>query len=211
MSRSIEGGVLLKETHYHHGDLRNRLIETGIELINAAGIGGFSLRKVAARCGVSHAAPYSHFKDVQELLAAMADHVTTRSTDSLQRSINGDYVPQEAMNRLGTAYIAFFQQHPAYFPFLFFHSGIRIQVDGEVEGEPPYPPFAVFRETGVRLFRNQGLPEEMDDKMLLAFWSLVHGVASLLSSSGIRYSGDWQEVWQTILQSGGNAHENDRT
>ncbi|MEJ8303772.1 TetR/AcrR family transcriptional regulator [Saccharibacillus sacchari] len=201
----------MKETNYHHGDLRNTLIENGIELINAEGIGGFSLRKVAARCGVSHAAPYSHFKDVQELLAAMADHVTSRFTESLQRSIDGDYVPQKAMNRLGTAYIAFFQQHPAYFPFLFFHSGIRIQVDGEVEGEPPYPPFAVFRETGMRLFRSQGLPEQMDDKMLLAFWSLVHGVASLLSSSGIRYSGDWQEVWQTILQSGGNVHENDRT
>ncbi|NGZ76810.1 TetR/AcrR family transcriptional regulator [Saccharibacillus alkalitolerans] len=201
----------MKETAYHHGDLRNTLIENGIELINEDGVGGFSLRKVAARCGVSHAAPYSHFKDVQELLSAMADHVTSQFTESLRRSVEGDYAPQEAMNRLGTAYIAFFQQHPAYFPFLFFQSGITIQVDGEIDGAPPYPPFAVFRETGIRLFRSQGLPEETDGKMLLAFWSLVHGVASLLTSSGIRYSGDWQEVWQTILHSGGDMHENDRT
>ncbi|UQZ32994.1 TetR/AcrR family transcriptional regulator [Paenibacillus sp. PK3_47] len=192
----------MKQKPYHHGDLRNTLIEAGIELINEEGPGGFSLRKVAAKCGVSHAAPYSHFKDVQQLLEAMADHVTEQFTLSLQASVDGQDEPMSAMEKLGTAYIAFFEQHPAYFPFLFFQSGITIQVDGE-EDVPPYPPFAVFRTTGCRLFRSLGLPPERDGKMLMAYWSLVHGVASLLSSSGIRYSGKWQEVWQVILQSGG--------
>lgn len=97
----------MNQKRYHHGDLRNTLIETGIELINEEGAGGFSLRKVAARCGVSHAAPYSHFKDVQQLMAAMADHVTEQFTFCLQASIEGQEDPMSAMGELGTAYIAF--------------------------------------------------------------------------------------------------------
>ncbi|WP_018882925.1 TetR/AcrR family transcriptional regulator [Paenibacillus massiliensis] len=199
----------MKPGPYHHGDLRNTLIETGIELIGEEGLGGFSLRKVAAKCGVSHAAPYSHFKDIQDLLAAMADHVTEQFTTTLQVSIEGHNDPMSEMEKLGTAYISFFERHPTYFPFIFFQSGIVIQVDAGAENVPPYPPFAVFRATGYRLFRSLGLPPEQDDNMLMAYWSLVHGVASLLSSSGIRYSGDWQKVWQTILQSGGTANETD--
>ncbi|WP_042200981.1 TetR/AcrR family transcriptional regulator [Paenibacillus camerounensis] len=201
----------MKQRPYHHGDLRNTLIETGIELINEEGLGGFSLRKVAAKCGVSHAAPYGHFKDVQQLLAAMGEHVTAQFTASLQASVEGQTEPLSAMEKLGTAYIAFFGQHPAYLPFLFFQSGITIQVDGGEEDAPAYPPFAVFRTTGCRLFRSLGLPPERDGQMLMAYWSLVHGVASLQSSSGIRYSGNWQEVWQVILQSGGTEDEINRS
>lgn len=115
----------------------------------------------------------------------MADHVTEQFTASLQESIEGQSDPMSAMEKLGTAYIAFFEQHP------------------------PYPPFAVFRETDYRLFRSLGLPPKLDGTMLMAYWSLVHGVASLLSSNGIRYSGNWQKVWQIILQSGGTANETD--
>ena len=56
---------------YHHKDLRNALIEKGIEIVNIEGMQAFSLRKVATACGVSHAAPYSHFQNKEELLEAM--------------------------------------------------------------------------------------------------------------------------------------------
>ena len=48
---------------YHHKDLRNALIETGIQIVNTEGVNAFSLRKVAAACGVSHAAPYIHIQN----------------------------------------------------------------------------------------------------------------------------------------------------
>ncbi|MEO3948070.1 TetR/AcrR family transcriptional regulator [Gorillibacterium sp. CAU 1737] len=194
---------------YHHGDLRKSLIEAGIGLINEEGISGFSLRKVAAKCGVSHAAPYSHFKDVQELLAAMGDHVTEQFTFALQSSIEGQENPDRAIQQLGTAYIAFFEEHPSYFPFLFYHSGITIQMEEELE-EDTYPPFAVFKNTARQLFRSKRLPLGNDTPMLMAVWSTVHGIAALITSKSIHYPGNWREAWAFFIKSGGNEHEADR-
>ena len=57
---------------YHHGNLRRVLIDTAVEIISEQGARGLSLRKVAKRAGVSHAAPYRHFKDKNAILAAVA-------------------------------------------------------------------------------------------------------------------------------------------
>ena len=61
---------------YHHGNLRQALIDAGIKLINENGEENLSLRKVAAACDVSHAAPYAHFKDKEELIDAIKENVT---------------------------------------------------------------------------------------------------------------------------------------
>ena len=57
--------------NYHHGDLRNALIEAGLKIINVSGKDSLSLRKVASACGVSHAAPYAHFSDKESLMEAI--------------------------------------------------------------------------------------------------------------------------------------------
>ena len=61
----------MKHTTYHHKNLRNELIEKGIELVEEYGMQQLSLRKVAQACNVSHAAPYSHFKNKDDLISAM--------------------------------------------------------------------------------------------------------------------------------------------
>jgi AcrR family transcriptional regulator len=68
---------------YHHGDLRAGLIREGIALLAETGVAGFSVAKVAARAGVSSAAPYRHFPDRQALLAACAAAIIATITDSL--------------------------------------------------------------------------------------------------------------------------------
>ena len=69
--------------NYHHGNLRQALIDAGIRIINEEGEDYLSLREVAAACDVSHAAPYAHFKNKDELLEAMKKSVTDRITDEL--------------------------------------------------------------------------------------------------------------------------------
>ena len=66
----------MEKKPYHHKNLINDLIEKGIELVNKNGINQLSLRKVAQACGVSHAAPYSHFSNKEELLQEMQLHIT---------------------------------------------------------------------------------------------------------------------------------------
>jgi len=61
-----------KKKTYHHGDLKNALIEAGADILSNEGVSALSLRKVAQKAGVSHAAPYAHFADKQALIAAIS-------------------------------------------------------------------------------------------------------------------------------------------
>lgn len=181
---------------YHHGNLRNQLIESGIELINEDGLKGFSLRKVAVKCGVSHAAPYSHFKDVEDLVAAMGKHVTEQFTERLHAAIHGHEGTPDAIDLLGKAYISFFVENPQYFQFLFYHSGLTIDLDHESANN--FPPFVLFRATAYQFFRSKNMPESEYSEKLIALWSTVHGIASLLTNNGIHYSGDWNAIFTKI-------------
>lgn len=183
----------MDEKKYHHGNLRNKLIESGIELINEEGLKGFSLRKVAAKCNVSHNAPYSHFKDIDKLICAMGEHVTEKFMDKLLTSIHSRENSPEAISLLGSAYIDFFIENPQYFQFLFYHSGITIDLDQENPND--YAPFALFRTTAYKLFHSRDLPEAEFSKKLIVLWSVVHGISSLLTNEGVSYSGNWQDVF----------------
>lgn len=199
----------MKNVHYHHGDLRNQLIETGILLITENGMNRFSLRKVAAKCGVSHAAPYSHFKDIDELIHTMGKHVTKKFMEKLTASIEGQDDNRIAVLLLGSAYISFFQENPHYFQFLFDHSKIKVDLDQNTNDD--YPPFTFFRETAYKMFKDLGLALEDYQNNLIALWSLVHGIASLLTNNGIHYSGDWNKVLTENIMMGGMNRESNYT
>lgn len=86
---------------YHHKDLRNALIETGIQLVSTEGVNAFSLRKVAAACGVSHAAPYSHFQNKEELLEAMQLFITNRFSKQLESTVQKNNNVVEILKDMG--------------------------------------------------------------------------------------------------------------
>ena len=104
---------------YHHGNLREALIDAGIKIINENGEENLSLRKVAAACGVSHAAPYAHFKDKEELIDAIKANVTDKFMEKLIDAVEGKPTVDAAIIAMGRAYVTFFSQNPDYFIFLF--------------------------------------------------------------------------------------------
>ena len=96
-------------------DLRQDLIEAGIEELNQFGANDFSLRRVASACGVSTAAPYKHFKDRNELIRAIIDYVNGLWAVEQDRLIAscGD-TPREQMVTVAVGYVKFLMENPHY-------------------------------------------------------------------------------------------------
>ena len=96
-------------------DLRQELIEAGIEEINMYGANDFSVRRVASACHVSTAAPYKHFKDKKEFIGAIIDYVNEQwavEQDRLLASCADD--PRTQMVTVATGYIQFLMEKPYY-------------------------------------------------------------------------------------------------
>lgn len=99
---------------YHHGDLKVELIKTGLKMIQENGIEKLSLRKLSAICNVSEAAPYSHFKNKDELLASMQEYITQQLQNYLESAYENtgkEYSPNSILN-MGKAYVFFFCNTP---------------------------------------------------------------------------------------------------
>src|SRR5512134_2249257 len=105
---------------YHHGDLKNALIQAGVEILSQEGAGGLSLRKVAQRAGVSHNAPYSHFPDKQSLIAAISTEGFKQLSNELDAAITAH--PNDAKRQLqegAWAYVQFAMNNTDTFRIMF--------------------------------------------------------------------------------------------
>ena len=186
---------------YHHGNLRNSLIEAGIELINQEGTKQFSLRKVAALCGVSHAAPYSHFKNKEELLKAMQDYVREQLMEVLNNTIQSytNFNDQYLLILMGKSYVMFFIKNPQYFPFLCSQPCMEINLSMDDDGTNNFPPFELFKTTSLRVLREMGLPEEKLKDAIISMWATVHGLASIATMQNVHYDEDWETKIEDII------------
>jgi AcrR family transcriptional regulator len=102
--------------HYHHGDLKNALIEAGLEILSKEGVSGLSLRKVARKAGVSHSAPYAHFADKQALIAAISTEgyrLLYEKMQEIQKKFIDD--PSRQLVEVAWAYVRFAQTDPEQF------------------------------------------------------------------------------------------------
>jgi len=182
-----------KQRPYHHKDLKNALIEKGIRLVNEEGLKTFSLRKVAAACGVSHAAPYSHFRNKELLLTAMQKHITDEFSKLLETTIAEYGKGPDALGYLGKAYVTFFMDNPHYFSFLFTQSDVRIDLSFGADSGNNYKPFEIYKEVVFSLLEKSKYPQERRKDAIIAIWSFVHGLASVVTMKNTIYDEDWRE------------------
>ncbi|MBF6326939.1 TetR/AcrR family transcriptional regulator [Nocardia transvalensis] len=156
----------MTKSAYHHGDLRATLLRAAADQIAAEGIDAVSLRALAQRAGVSHAAPAHHFGNRQGLLTALAVEGFELLAEEM-RPVAGDF------REVAIAYIRFARRHPGHFDVMFRHDLLRS--DDE--------QLATARTRSGELLRSgvQGLGVAAQDRPAteLAAWSLVHGFASL--------------------------------
>lgn len=180
-----------KKQTYHHKNLKNTLIEKGIELVNNEGVDSFSLRKVAAACGVSHAAPYSHFQNKEELLAAMQEYITEQFCDILNNQITIYKDSSDLLEQLGIAYVSFFIDNPTYFSFLYVKSNLNIDLSILHSSKDNYKPFEIYKAVILEQLEKVNYPKSKQKDVIIALWSFIHGIASLATMDTVKYDENW--------------------
>jgi AcrR family transcriptional regulator len=166
---------------YHHGNLREALMQAAIDLIADKGPSGFTFAEAARSAGVSPAAPYRHFRDRDALVAEVATRGFVKFALELERAwAEGRPEPQAAFIRLGRAYLAFARSKPAYYAAMFESALPRASYPGPDDARRR--AFEVLRAASeaicVRIPKERRPPELM---MSLHVWSMAHGVASLFA------------------------------
>jgi AcrR family transcriptional regulator len=164
---------------YHHGDLRRALIDASLALISEEGFNALSLREVARRAGVTHAAPYRHFADKEALLAAVAEEGFRSMAAQMRERMARESHPAERLIACGVAYVLFAVQHPAHFRVMFGpHFVDHSQHEGlGTEGSNSFELLVQCLTEG----QQAGVLRAGDTlAMAHAAWSMVHGLSSLL-------------------------------
>ncbi|MGE5380626.1 MAG: TetR/AcrR family transcriptional regulator [Methylocystaceae bacterium] len=185
---------------YHHGNLKEALIEAGIELINQEGLDKLSLRKVASICGVSQAAPYSHFQSKDDLLQAMRDYVLAQFMEALEKPISL-YGPDEerALIEMGKSYVMFFINNPQYFKFIFSEQCMQVYLSIEMDETDNFPPFKLMKDIAVPILAAKGIAKEKVEDAVISLWATVHGLASIATMKNVHYDKDWGEKVEDII------------
>ncbi|MEU7292434.1 TetR/AcrR family transcriptional regulator [Streptomyces exfoliatus] len=156
---------------YHHGDLRQAVLDAALDVIAADGPGALSLRDLARRAGVSHAAPAHHFKDRTGLLTALAAQGYGLLAEALATAPD--------LRERGVRYVRFAVEHPAHFQVMFQPELLR--------ADDPDLIAAKERASAELRAGVAGLRELPDARTAgIAAWSLAHGFATLLLTHNVR-------------------------
>lgn len=168
---------------YHHGNLKEALIEAARRFIAERGIGGFTLVDAARLVGVTPAALYRHFSGREALLEEVAGRGFEDLAGRLARALGGRGTPLERFTRMGEAYLAFAEEEPGYYAAIFDARGLAPK--GGLEARQPF-------ELLVEALRAT-FPDGFDGVdprfVALEVWALSHGIATLAASGHLPASG----------------------
>ncbi|WP_425038650.1 TetR/AcrR family transcriptional regulator [Primorskyibacter sp. S187A] len=169
----------LRKHGYHHGDLRAGLIEATRQLVEEKGPDGFSVTDACKLAGVSTAAPYKHFKDKSEMIAAMVMEGMYRHRTNMTSALDG--VPPGTPARikvLGREYVDFALREPGVFRLKF--GGFTDRLDDprlQEAGEGTFD--VVLHEVATCLGQDEITPDVRRRGFML--WSFVHGLSFLMA------------------------------
>jgi AcrR family transcriptional regulator len=162
---------------YHHGNLREALLKAAIRLIAEVGPTAFTLREVARRAGVSHNAPYRHFRDRDDLMAAVAAQGFRELTCAMNEAAAIKSDALERLKHAGLGYVTFALRRPEHFTVMFDAPiSKRKHPDSAAAGEESFATLLGF----VKGCQDGGkLPSGDLRQMALLAWTMVHGIAKL--------------------------------
>ena len=120
----------MNERNYHHGDLRTALVQAGRTILERDGLSALTLRACAREAGVSHAAPQHHFRNLAELLSAIAASGFEDFVAFLDKEASGKPTPRQRLLAMGNAYVHFSALHPALYRLMFGVETAQVKSEG---------------------------------------------------------------------------------
>lgn len=171
----VPGGAKAK---YHHGDLRDVLIDSAYHMVANDGAENFSLADICRCAGVSTAAPYRHFKDRDEILAEVCsrgfEQMTQMAQDAVRAKGEGTL---EGITAMGQSYVAFAVENQGLFRLMFGQNQSVSEVDRVVETGKDC--FGYLIEQIARYCKSAGIESDAD-AVAVKLWTFVHGAAALV-------------------------------
>lgn len=164
---------------YHHGDLRAALLQAALDMLEADGSAGLSLRAVAKAVGVSEAAPYHHFADKEALERALAAEGFGRLTDRLTGALMASG-PGEDLHHLAAAYIGFALEARGLFRLM-----VRLPLDRAQHDELAALSEGALTPLAAAVARRilpLGADADIVGFAALTLWTQLHGLAEILLS-----------------------------
>src|SRR6478752_2028792 len=146
---------------YHHGDLRNGLLQAAREILEEESLSALTLRAVARKAGVSHAAPYRHFPNHEALLVELSIEGFEELRESIAEAAKAQGSESDKIANIGAAYMRFVAQRPAL---------ARLMFGGQLPNRDQFPALglkadAIGEEIGQALH---------DSALGMAVWSAIH-------------------------------------
>ena len=190
--------------NYHHGDLKRALLDSAMTLIAEIGTTKLTLREIARRAGVSHAAPYRHFQNKTDLIGSVAAQAFRALSEYLDERLAPFENPLTRFEALCLAYVKFAAEYPDRFQMMF---------GADLPPKSKHPELQSASDGSYqRLVRvvsecqEQGLLREGDSEALaLTGWSMSHGLAVLIVEGQLEISSD-EELEAIVRASASNLY-----
>ena len=188
---------------YHHGNLREELIEKGIEMINEVGEEKLSLRRIAKMCGVSNAAPYTYFKKKSDLLEAMSDYIWKILAMELAKTRKKYENSEDLLVKLGKTYVMFLCENHEYYYFIISRSNTKMDLLSEFSKieNSNQSAFNILKSEATKVLQKADVPNQAMQDKIIAMWALVQGLVTIMIMNDITYSKIWEEKIEEIIKS----------
>ena len=166
---------------YHHGNLRQALVDAALKLVENKGPTGFTLSEAAKQAGVTPAAVYRHFEGREDLIAEAARQGYEVFADLMEYAYKtGQPSDLASFEATGRAYLAFARRYPGHYVAMF-ESGISIQRTPEL-AQVAARAFAVLEKAAGRLSKHIPPEKRPPPQMFSAhIWAMSHGVVELFA------------------------------
>lgn len=167
-------------------DLKEKLINKGVEVVKEKGIEKVSLRKIAEECGVTHSSPYRHFKNKNDYLVALVGKISNIFGKSITRNIKKDMLPEEILLTMGINFVNFSQNNPYFFSVLFLGDYIvPTRVDKDTLTSDKYLlGFESFKEIVKLISKKNGL-QLSEDIEVVQLWSFIIGLSLIVGKQDV--------------------------